>query len=66
MTTTLDENLTDIKRKEAESAEQARVAQKMAAEAEEARQQAEGAKREGMLAAANKLESVLNNIVKSP
>ncbi|MFW5499249.1 MULTISPECIES: methyl-accepting chemotaxis protein [unclassified Maridesulfovibrio] len=64
MTTTLDENLTDIKRKEAESAEQARVAQKMAAEAEEARQQAEGAKREGMLAAANKLESVLNNIVK--
>ncbi|WP_320175033.1 methyl-accepting chemotaxis protein [Maridesulfovibrio sp.] len=64
MTTTLDENLTDIKRKEAESAEQARVAQKMAAEAEEARQQAEGAKREGMLAAATKLESVLNNIVK--
>ena len=64
MTTTLDGNLTDIKRKEAESAEQARVAQKMAAEAEEARQQAEGAKREGMLAAANKLESVLNNIVK--
>ncbi|WP_421902634.1 methyl-accepting chemotaxis protein [Maridesulfovibrio sp.] len=64
MTTTLDENLTDIKRKEAESAEQARVAKKMAAEAEEARQQAEGAKREGMLAAANKLETVLNNIVK--
>lgn len=64
MTTTLDANLKDIKRKEAESAEQARVAQKMAAEAEEARKQAEGAKREGMLAAANKLESVLNNIVK--
>ncbi|NDV27008.1 methyl-accepting chemotaxis protein [Desulfovibrio sp. JC010] len=64
MTTTLDENLTDIKRKEAESAEQARVAQKMAAEAEEARKEAEGAKREGMLAAANKLETVLNNIVK--
>lgn len=64
MTTTLDENLTDIKRKEAESSEQARVAQNMAAEAEEARKQAEGAKREGMLAAASKLESVLNNIVK--
>ncbi|WP_320008874.1 methyl-accepting chemotaxis protein [Maridesulfovibrio sp.] len=64
MTTTLDKNLTDIKHKEAESAEQARVAKRMAEEAEEARQQAEGAKREGMLAAANKLESVLNNIVK--
>ncbi|NDV21965.1 methyl-accepting chemotaxis protein [Desulfovibrio sp. JC022] len=64
MTTTLDENLTDIKRKEAESAEQARVAQKMAAEADEARKEAEGAKREGMLAAANKLETVLNSIVK--
>ncbi|WP_419783366.1 methyl-accepting chemotaxis protein [Maridesulfovibrio sp.] len=64
MTTTLDKNLSDIKRKEAESAEQARVAQNMAAEAEEARKQAEGAKRDGMLTAANKLESVLNNIVK--
>ncbi|TIH14082.1 methyl-accepting chemotaxis protein [Marinifilum sp. JC120] len=64
MTTTLDDNLTDIKRKEAESAEQARVAQKMAAEADEARKEAEGAKREGMLTAANKLETVLNNIVK--
>ena len=64
MTSTLDKNLSDIKCKEAESAEQARVAQKMAEEADEARQQAEVAKREGMLAAANKLESVLNNIVK--
>ncbi|WP_321403138.1 methyl-accepting chemotaxis protein [Maridesulfovibrio sp.] len=64
MVETLDANLKDIKRKEAESAEQARVAQNMAAEAEKARQQAEGAKREGMLAAATKLESVLNNIVK--
>jgi methyl-accepting chemotaxis protein len=64
MTKTLDENLTDIKSKEAESAKQARVAENAAKEANEARHEAEGAKREGMLAAATKLESVLNNIVK--
>ncbi|WP_432736980.1 methyl-accepting chemotaxis protein [Maridesulfovibrio sp. FT414] len=63
MVETLDANLKDIKSKEAESAEQARVAKLAAAEAEEARHKAEGAKREGMLAAAEKLESVLNNIV---
>ncbi len=63
MVETLDTNLKDIKEKEAESAEQARVAKIAAEEAVEARRNAEGAKREGMLAAANKLESVLNNIV---
>lgn len=64
MVETLARNLDEIKKKEAESAEQARVANLAAGEAEEARSRAEGAKREGMLAAATKLESVLNNIVK--
>ncbi|WP_320170341.1 methyl-accepting chemotaxis protein [Maridesulfovibrio sp.] len=63
MVKTLASNLENIGRKEAESAEQARIAHKAAEEAEEARKAAEGAKREGMLAAADKLESVLKNIV---
>ncbi|WP_027722329.1 methyl-accepting chemotaxis protein [Maridesulfovibrio zosterae] len=64
MVETLSDNLDDIKKKEAESAEQTRVAKIAAAEANQARQEAEGAKREGMLTAATKLEYVLNNIVK--
>ena len=64
MVVTLSENLNDIKKKEAESAEQTRVAKIAAEEANQARQEAEGAKREGMLAAATKLEHVLENIVK--
>lgn len=63
MVVTLLSNRKDIEAKSAEAAEQTRVAQISAKEANEARLAAEGAKREGMLAAADQLETVLNNIV---
>ncbi len=63
MVETLSSNLEHIKAKSAEAEEQSRVAKLAAKEANEARAAAEGAKREGMLAAASKLESVLKNIV---
>ncbi|WP_031479271.1 methyl-accepting chemotaxis protein [Maridesulfovibrio frigidus] len=63
MVVTLSSNLENIKIKGAEAEEQTRVAKLAAEEANEARMQAEGAKREGMHMAADKLESVLKNIV---
>ncbi|OEU68622.1 MAG: chemotaxis protein [Desulfovibrio sp. S3730MH75] len=63
MVVTLSSNLENIKIKGAEAEEQTRVAKLAAEEANEARMQAEGAKREGMHMAADKLETVLKNIV---
>ncbi|MBI9110597.1 methyl-accepting chemotaxis protein [Maridesulfovibrio ferrireducens] len=63
MVVTLSSNLENIKAKSAEAEEQTRVAKLAAKQADEALRQAEGAKKEGMQTAADKLESVLKNIV---
>lgn len=62
MVSTLSENLENIKAKEAEAQGQARIAEEAAAAAREAQQRAEGAKKEGMLAAADKLQTVIDRI----
>ncbi|WP_415716691.1 methyl-accepting chemotaxis protein [Maridesulfovibrio sp.] len=62
MVQTLAANLDSIKAKEAEAQEQTRIAEHAAAEAREAQIRAEGAKKEGMLAAAEKLHSVVERV----
>ncbi|CCO24926.1 methyl-accepting chemotaxis protein [Maridesulfovibrio hydrothermalis] len=62
MVTTLATNLDNIKLKEAEAQEQARIAEESAALAQQAQKKAEGAKKEGMLAAADKLQTVIDRI----
>ena len=62
MVQTLSANLDSIKIKEAEAQEQARIAEHAAAEAREAQIKAEGAKKEGMLAAADKLQDVVERV----
>ncbi|WP_027722331.1 methyl-accepting chemotaxis protein [Maridesulfovibrio zosterae] len=62
MVTTLAKNLESIKAKEAEATEQAQIAEESAIQAREAQKRAEGAKKEGMLAAADKLQSVIERI----
>ncbi|MFW5499247.1 MULTISPECIES: methyl-accepting chemotaxis protein [unclassified Maridesulfovibrio] len=62
MVETLAANLESIKAKEAESQEQARIAEEAAAEAREAQIRAEGAKKEGMLAAADRLQEVVERV----
>ncbi|WP_419783367.1 methyl-accepting chemotaxis protein [Maridesulfovibrio sp.] len=62
MVKTLATNLDSIKVKEAEAQDQARIAEQAAAEAREAQIKAEGAKKEGMLAAADKLQGVVERV----
>lgn len=62
MVSTLSENLESIRAKEAEAQEQARIAGEAAAQAREAQLKAEGAKKEGMLAAADQLQNVIDRI----
>ncbi|WP_319779200.1 methyl-accepting chemotaxis protein [Maridesulfovibrio sp.] len=62
MVGTLSSNLENIKAKEAEAQEQARIAEESAAQAREAQIRAEGAKKEGMLAAANRLQEVVERV----
>ncbi|TIH14080.1 HAMP domain-containing protein [Marinifilum sp. JC120] len=62
MVETLSSNLESIKVKEAEAQEQARIADQAASEARAAQSMAEGAKKEGMLAAANRLQEVIDRV----
>ncbi|WP_031479269.1 methyl-accepting chemotaxis protein [Maridesulfovibrio frigidus] len=62
MVSTLSENIESIKVKSAEAQDQTRIAKAAAAEAQEATKRAEGAKKEGMLAAAEKLQSVIDRV----
>jgi len=55
----LEQNIKDIQTKTREAEDKARAAERATAEAQEMRQKAERAKSEGMLAAANKLESIV-------
>lgn len=62
MVRTLADNLESIKAKEAEAHEQANAAEDAMHKAETALVKAEGAKKEGMLAAANQIEGVIEKI----
>ncbi len=62
MVKTLSDNLESIKAKEGEAKEQARVAHEAMLKAEDALEKAEGAKKEGMLDAASKIQGVIDKI----
>ncbi|WP_320170339.1 methyl-accepting chemotaxis protein [Maridesulfovibrio sp.] len=62
MVSTLAENLDSIRAKEAEAQDQARIAHEAAEAARQAQARAEGAKKEGMLAAADKLQAVIERV----